>query len=64
MYKCLSRDLGRENYSQPLQGWLDAYPREQVYLIQVWDGWDRGIPQQLVHLKQDLSWYGQGWVGP
>ncbi|KAL4418907.1 hypothetical protein ABPG77_004060 [Micractinium sp. CCAP 211/92] len=34
VYKCLSRDLGRENYSQPLQGWLDAYPREQVYLIQ------------------------------
>lgn len=34
VYKCLSRDLGRENYSQPLQGWLEAYPREQVYLIQ------------------------------
>lgn len=34
VYKCLKRQLPGFNYTEPFQTWLDAYPRDQLYLVQ------------------------------
>ena len=35
VFKCLERDLQRDTYGRPFAAWLDAYPPDQVFLIQV-----------------------------
>ena len=42
MYKCLAIELPKSNYSSPFEAWVEAYPRQQIYLVQVgsaWAGW-------------------------
>ena len=34
VFHCLERDLPGQNYSEPFQAWLDAFPREQIMLLQ------------------------------
>ena len=35
MYSCLARDLPKVAYAPAFEAWLAAYPREQVFLVQV-----------------------------
>jgi hypothetical protein len=33
-FRCLDKALRQEGYAEPLQAWLEAFPTEQIYLIQ------------------------------
>lgn len=35
VFSCLQRDLPALNYTTPLLAWLEAFPREQIMLLQV-----------------------------
>ena len=47
MYKCLVIELPKTNYSSPFEAWVQAFPRQQIYLVQVGSGWV-GVGGQLV----------------
>ena len=51
MYKCLVIELPKTNYSSPFEAWVQAFPRQQIYLVQVGSGL--------------VGWaaVGWGWVG-
>jgi hypothetical protein len=34
LFKCLELELPWNNYSMPIQSWLDAFPKEQLLLLQ------------------------------
>jgi hypothetical protein len=38
VYTCLKKELPGLNYSEPWEAWLQAWPRTQLYLVQVCGG--------------------------
>lgn len=58
LFECLELELPWNNYSTPVQAWLDAFPRRQLLLLQYERLTDPD--REASHLRTVKRWAGRG----